>query len=177
MVLAAVVVLFIPERTRHCRRYGRQPAAHLRRVGAAHRRHPAARAGGAGHHHLFAAARPTGAGGCCAHLGVRLDRHRLRAGRPPCRACQAGVGAGGQCWLRCLRPDADLEYRGSLVPCVGWVLPVLVGCIGFGAVVLTRLGSQAYPPQLEMAAAYSASGARSEPPAPEEQTPLHHTPE
>jgi hypothetical protein len=46
-----------------------------------------------------------------------------------------------------------LNTVGSLVPCVGWVLPVLVGCIGFGAGILTRLGSQPYPPQLSTAVA------------------------
>lgn len=35
---------------------------------------------------------------------------------------------------------------GALVPCVGWVIPVLVGAIGLGAVLLTRFGSQTYPP-------------------------------
>jgi len=34
----------------------------------------------------------------------------------------------------------------ALVPCVGW-LPALIVCsIGLGAVLLTRLGTQAYPP-------------------------------
>jgi len=35
---------------------------------------------------------------------------------------------------------------GLLVPCVGWIVPALVGLVGFGAVLLTRFGSQAYPP-------------------------------
>jgi hypothetical protein len=79
-----------------------------------------------------------------------------------------------------------LNTVGSLVPCVGWILPFLVGCIGFGAVVLTRLGSQAYPLPLQTAVAPVApveapapveSPLRDEPPAeaqpaaPEEQTP------
>ena len=45
-----------------------------------------------------------------------------------------------------------LNTSGALIPCFGLVLPFLVGCIGFGAVVLTRLGSQPYPPQAEIAA-------------------------
>jgi hypothetical protein len=67
-----------------------------------------------------------------------------------------------------------LNTVGSLVPCVGWVLPVLVGCIGFGAGILTRLGSQPYPPQMEMVAApVSAVQAApmQPPPPPVEQTP------
>jgi hypothetical protein len=35
---------------------------------------------------------------------------------------------------------------GLLVPCVGWIVPALVGSVGFGAVLLTRFGSQTYPP-------------------------------
>jgi len=34
---------------------------------------------------------------------------------------------------------------GKLVPCIGWLLPFLVGVIGLGAVLLTRFGSQSYP--------------------------------
>ena len=40
-----------------------------------------------------------------------------------------------------------------LIPCVGWLLPALVGVLGLGGVLLTRFGSQAYPPT---AGAYSA---------------------
>ncbi len=32
-----------------------------------------------------------------------------------------------------------------LVPCVGWVVPVLLGLVGLGAVILTRFGTQPYP--------------------------------
>jgi hypothetical protein len=34
---------------------------------------------------------------------------------------------------------------GEVVPCVGWVVPTLLGMLGFGAVLLTRFGSQSYP--------------------------------
>ena len=37
---------------------------------------------------------------------------------------------------------------GRLVPCVGWVVPVLLGLIGLGAVILTRFGTQSYPGQV-----------------------------
>jgi hypothetical protein len=34
----------------------------------------------------------------------------------------------------------------AVVPCVGWLFPAMVGMLGLGAVLLTRLGTQAYPP-------------------------------
>ncbi len=34
----------------------------------------------------------------------------------------------------------------EVVPCVGWVAPVLAGMVGLGAVLLTRFGLQTYPP-------------------------------
>lgn len=34
----------------------------------------------------------------------------------------------------------------GLIPCVGWVVPFLVACIGLGAVILTRFGSREYLP-------------------------------
>ncbi|MFO7624246.1 MAG: polymer-forming cytoskeletal protein [Anaerolineales bacterium] len=34
---------------------------------------------------------------------------------------------------------------GEVVPCVGWVVPTLLGMLGFGAVLLTRFGTQPYP--------------------------------
>jgi hypothetical protein len=33
----------------------------------------------------------------------------------------------------------------ELVPCVGWIVPALVGMVGLGAVILTRFGTQVYP--------------------------------
>jgi cytoskeletal protein CcmA (bactofilin family) len=32
------------------------------------------------------------------------------------------------------------------IPCIGWVFAALVGCLGLGAVLLTRYGTQLYPP-------------------------------
>jgi hypothetical protein len=32
-----------------------------------------------------------------------------------------------------------------LVPCVGWIVPTLLGMIGLGSVILTRFGTQTYP--------------------------------
>lgn len=34
----------------------------------------------------------------------------------------------------------------SFMPCVGWLVPLLVGVVGLGAVLLTRFGRQDYPP-------------------------------
>ncbi|MBN1147840.1 MAG: hypothetical protein JXA78_11350 [Anaerolineales bacterium] len=33
----------------------------------------------------------------------------------------------------------------ALVPCIGWIVPALVGAVGLGAVLLTRFGAQTYP--------------------------------
>jgi len=38
----------------------------------------------------------------------------------------------------------------AVVPCVGWVLPFLVGLLGLGAVILTRFGTSQYPSQAEV---------------------------
>jgi cytoskeletal protein CcmA (bactofilin family) len=32
-----------------------------------------------------------------------------------------------------------------VVPCIGWLVPALIGVVGLGAVLLTRFGSQSYP--------------------------------
>lgn len=37
---------------------------------------------------------------------------------------------------------------GKVVPCVGWLLPLLVGAVGLGAVLLTRFGSRPYPTEI-----------------------------
>lgn len=47
----------------------------------------------------------------------------------------------------------------QLIPCVGWIFPVLVGILGLGGVLLTRFGSQPYPP-------YSGLTPRTPPPPP-----------
>jgi hypothetical protein len=36
---------------------------------------------------------------------------------------------------------------GALIACIGWLAPALVGVVGLGAVLLTRFGSQHYPPE------------------------------
>lgn len=35
---------------------------------------------------------------------------------------------------------------GMIVPCVGWLVPALVGLVGLGGVLLTRFATQPYPP-------------------------------
>jgi cytoskeletal protein CcmA (bactofilin family) len=114
-------------------------------------------------------------------LGVRLARLAKQEWAP---AVNAGFGTFVLMLI--------LNTVGSLLPCVGWILPFLVGCIGFGSVVLTRLGAQAYPLPLQTSVAplapaevpapvespagdESLAGAespvRDEPAAPEEQAP------
>jgi hypothetical protein len=34
----------------------------------------------------------------------------------------------------------------EVVPCIGWILPFLAACVGLGSVILTRFGTQPYPP-------------------------------
>jgi len=50
----------------------------------------------------------------------------------------------------------------QLIPCVGWVFPTLAGLVGFGAVLLTRFGTQEYPP--ESGAISTTSSAMLKPP-------------
>ncbi len=44
-----------------------------------------------------------------------------------------------------------LDGLSELVPCVGWLFPAITGMIGLGAVVLTRFGTQGYPPMPPLA--------------------------
>lgn len=43
---------------------------------------------------------------------------------------------------------------GSLVPCVGWIIPTLVGILGLGGVILTLFGTRSYPPEIPGSALY-----------------------
>lgn len=54
----------------------------------------------------------------------------------------AAVAAGIGTFILALVVDGARE----LIPCVGWLFPAMVGVIGLGAVVLTRFGTQSYPP-------------------------------
>jgi len=47
---------------------------------------------------------------------------------------------------------------GALIPCVGWLGPAVVGVIGLGAVLLTRFGSQDYPPVFSQGTEISSEG-------------------
>lgn len=49
----------------------------------------------------------------------------------------AGVGTFGLTLV--------IDSVGTFIPCVGWLIPALVGLFGLGAVVLTRFGTQNYP--------------------------------
>lgn len=37
----------------------------------------------------------------------------------------------------------------ALIPCIGWVLPIIAGFLALGAVILTRFGTQPYPPMVD----------------------------
>ncbi len=50
----------------------------------------------------------------------------------------------------------------GLVPCIGWLAPLLVGSAGLGAVILTRFGSREYAPA---SASTELAAAESKPPA------------
>lgn len=41
-----------------------------------------------------------------------------------------------------------LNGMSALVPCIGWIPQALAGMLGLGAVLLTRFGTAAYPPEL-----------------------------
>ncbi len=43
---------------------------------------------------------------------------------------------------------------GEFIPCVGWVVPLVAGALGIGAVMLTRFGTQPYPPDYVPPAPY-----------------------
>jgi hypothetical protein len=52
------------------------------------------------------------------------------------------------------------------IPCVGWIFAALVGCLGLGAVLLTRYGTQPYPPLASQAMLTSAEDWTPGPPTP-----------
>jgi cytoskeletal protein CcmA (bactofilin family) len=54
----------------------------------------------------------------------------------------AGVGTFGLTLV--------VDSLGTFIPCVGWLIPALVGLFGLGGVVLTRFGTQKYPLEEEV---------------------------
>lgn len=53
-----------------------------------------------------------------------------------------------------------------VLPCVGWLFPALVGLLGLGGVVLTRFGTQVYPPPTGGYPAYPPASSSPPPEAP-----------
>ena len=53
----------------------------------------------------------------------------------------------------------------ELIPCFGWVAPALAGVLGLGAVLLTRFGTQVYPPYAPQGPLPSAGNRPPYPPA------------
>jgi hypothetical protein len=39
-----------------------------------------------------------------------------------------------------------IDGIGTIIPCVGWLVPAVVGLVGLGGVLLTRFATQSYPP-------------------------------
>jgi hypothetical protein len=72
-------------------------------------------------------------------LGMEIGR---RIGAMFDRQWPYGLAAGVGTFVLALVVDGV----GELIPCVGWLLPAFVGVLGVGAVLLTRFGTQTYPP-------------------------------
>lgn len=71
-------------------------------------------------------------------LGLEVGRRLARALKQDwAPAAQAGAGT--------LVLVVLLNGIQAAVPCVGWLFPAMVGMLGLGAVLLTRLGTQPYP--------------------------------
>ena len=51
----------------------------------------------------------------------------------------AGIGTFGLALV--------VDGLGTISPCIGWLIGILVGVFGLGAVLLTRFGSHSYPPE------------------------------
>jgi hypothetical protein len=43
-----------------------------------------------------------------------------------------------------------VDSVGTFIYCVGWLVPLLIGLFGIGGVILTRFGTQQYPPEPEL---------------------------
>ncbi len=68
-------------------------------------------------------------------LGILIGERMIQKGINPFWSAALGAGL-----LTLLSGLLDL------IPCVGWVVPFLIVCVGLGAVVLTRFGTVDYPP-------------------------------
>lgn len=91
-------------------------------------------------------------------LGMEIGR---RIGEMLNREWPTGLAAGVGTFALVLVVDGV----GELIPCVGWLLPFFVGAVGLGAVILTRFGTQSYPP-FQSAGIYPAPPIPPGPPAP-----------
>jgi hypothetical protein len=70
-------------------------------------------------------------------LGLELgQRMAIMFKRDWAPALSAGVGT--------LLLILVLNGLSELIPCVGWLFPAIAGCVGLGAVLLTRFGTQPY---------------------------------
>jgi hypothetical protein len=71
-------------------------------------------------------------------IGLEIGR---RIGRLFDRNWPAPLAAGAGTLLLSIVVDGS----GSFIPCVGWILPAIVGFVALGSVVLSRFGTQVYP--------------------------------
>lgn len=72
-------------------------------------------------------------------VGLELG---LRIGRSFHRDWPLAVAAGIGTFILAL----VVNSLDALLPCIGWVIPALVGMLAVGGVILTRFGTQTYPP-------------------------------
>jgi hypothetical protein len=75
-------------------------------------------------------------------VGKRLNKGMNQDWAPP---LSAGIGT-----FLLLLVVNGLEV---VIPCVGWVFPILAGALGLGAVLLSRFGTRVYPESIPDSAA------------------------
>jgi hypothetical protein len=59
-----------------------------------------------------------------------------------------------------------IDGADALIPCVGWLIPAVVGIVGVGGILLSRFGTQYYPQYMQRGTAISPSAS----PAPPQQS-------
>jgi hypothetical protein len=74
-------------------------------------------------------------------IGLEIGR---RLGNVFGRSWPSPLAAGAGTFLLSVVVDG----AGSFIPCVGWILPAIVGAVALGAVILSRFGTQTYPAEI-----------------------------
>lgn len=83
-----------------------------------------------------------GAAWCFGRVSLGMEVGR-RIGNAFHKDWPAAVDAGLGTFALVLMVDGI----GDLIPCIGWIIPTLVGILGLGGVILTLFGTRSYPPQ------------------------------